>query len=251
MNYPNRTIKIGEQDSKIVKHIQRRLNNVGCGPLEVDGDFGKLTEAAVKLFQSLHHDSLGNQLLSDGKIGPLTWNALFDIESDDGEPEVDNDLLKEMLKVASSQVGVMEVPAGSNKGPEVNEYLKSVGLGPGYYWCAAFVYWCFDEAAKKLEIENPLPKTAGCINHWNRTKGRKIKAKDAQDNPALIVPGSVFIINHGGGKGHTGIVRKVVSGYVHTIEGNSNPSGSSNGIGVFNIERRKVNSINQGYIIYE
>ena len=250
MNYPNRTIKYGEKDSKIVKHIQKRLNELGCGPLVVDGDFGPKTRGAVKLFQSTHFDYLGNHLLIDGKIGPLTWNSMFDIETDDSDPEITDELLSEVMKIADSQIGVMEEPVGSNKGPEVNEYLKSVGLGPGYYWCAAFVYWCFNEAAKGIGVDNPLPKTAGCMNHWRRSKGKKIAGKDAQDNPSLIVPGSVFIINHGGGKGHTGIVRKVVSGYVHTIEGNSNPNGSRNGIGVFNITRRKVNSINQGYILY-
>jgi len=39
---------------------------------------------------------------------------------------------------ASQYVGVVEEPPGSNSGPEVDQFLASVGLGPGYAWCAAF-----------------------------------------------------------------------------------------------------------------
>ena len=50
--------------------------------------------------------------------------------------------------------------------------------------------------------------------------------------------------------GHTGIVTSVEGGYIHTIEGNSNPEGSSNGIGVFELIR-KISSIQKGFIIYK
>ncbi|MNL84947.1 hypothetical protein D3C87_2130830 [compost metagenome] len=50
--------------------------------------------------------------------------------------------------------------------------------------------------------------------------------------------------------GHTGIVEKVENGFVQTIEGNSNSDGSRNGIGVFRLRFRKINSIEKGFIIY-
>jgi hypothetical protein len=45
---------------------------------------------------------------------------------------------------------VREVPRNSNRGPQVDAYLTRVGVSPGLSWCCAFVYWCFDEAAKAL-----------------------------------------------------------------------------------------------------
>uniref|UniRef100_UPI0030CA53AE CHAP domain-containing protein n=1 Tax=uncultured Flavobacterium sp. TaxID=165435 RepID=UPI0030CA53AE len=131
----------------------------------------------------------------------------------------------------------------------VNEYLKAIGLNGGYAWCMAFVYWCFEQAAKQLNTNNPLVKTGGCLNQWNKTKQLKIVKNDAVNNPNLIVPGAVFIISYGNGYGHTGIVESIQGGYVTTIEGNTNNSGSREGIGVFKLHTRKINSINKGFII--
>lgn len=74
-------------------------------------------------------------------------------------------------------------------------------------------------------------------------------AKDASNNPSLLKPGQIFIIDHGRDFGHTGIIEFVEGGFIRTIEGNSNPTGSSNGIGVFQLTR-KIVKINKGFIQY-
>lgn len=48
--FPGRTIKMGDPDTGIVKAIQHRLNEAGCGPLEETGVFDEKTKRAVKLF---------------------------------------------------------------------------------------------------------------------------------------------------------------------------------------------------------
>jgi hypothetical protein len=251
MNYPNRVIKKGEKNKTVVKALQQKLNEVGCGPIDVDGDFGPQTFKAVKQYQATRRDQNGNPLEIDGKVGSITWAVMF------GEPtiivtqEPANDFLKEALKVAVSQLGVMEKPLGSNRGPEVDKYLASVGLGPGQFWCMAFVYYCFNKAAEKLDRNNPLVKTGHCMTHWNSTNGKKIIASNAVNNPSLVKPGQIFIINTGGSSGHTGIVEKLEGGFLHTIEGNSNTSGSRNGIGVFRLVSRKITKINRGFIEYK
>jgi hypothetical protein len=249
MNYPKRIIQAGETDTKIVKAIQKRLIELGIGNLEGTGTFGTKTTAAVKQFQALHRDKYGNPLVVDGKIGAITWEALFDKVITE-QVKAPNGLLEQAIEIATGEIGVMEIPAGSNRGPKVELYLASTNTPPGSYWCAAFVYWCFNEAAKKLGKPNPVYKTAGCLDHWRNTTGKKITKAEAINNPALIKPGSIFIKDHGGGMGHTGIVVAVNGGFIETIEGNSNPSGSSNGIGVFRLSFRKINSIEKGFIIY-
>jgi hypothetical protein len=160
-----------------------------------------------------------------------------------------NPLLTTVLTIAHNELGVKEDPEGSNSGPRVNEYLKSISLGPGYPWCAAFVYWSFEQASVALNRVNPLIRTGGCLDHWRKTKGIRITTASAIKNPSLIEPGSIFIINLGKGKGHTGIVVSVEGDTIHTIEGNTNTNHSANGIGVFALER-KIESISVGFIKY-
>ncbi|MEO8446700.1 MAG: peptidoglycan-binding domain-containing protein, partial [bacterium] len=138
MNYPNRIVIKGEVNPKVVKEVQKMLNANGCGPIDVDGDFGNQTFNAVKLFQSRFTDQNGNPLVIDGKIGPLTWASLFGNSNVPSSEPPKSDLVKSILQIASGQVGVMEDPVGSNSGAQVDEYLASVGLNGGYSWCAAF-----------------------------------------------------------------------------------------------------------------
>lgn len=247
MNYPQRIITQGEKNVEIVQQIQIKLNELGCTPVAADGVFGRKTAQAVKDFQSRHCDVLGNPLVIDGKVGIQTWTSLFEDRS------VSDDLLSlltsEVLKTAQKEIGVCEVPPGSNRGPVVNDYLKRVGLRPGNPWCAAFVYWCFSLAAEKLNMRNPVVKTGGCMVHWRRTQGVKILSVDAVNEPSIIKPGAIFIINRGGGKGHTGIVTHTRGGYIQTIEGNTNAGLSAEGGGVCMLWR-KINTINTGFIFY-
>jgi hypothetical protein len=250
MQYPGRIIQKDEADINIVKAIQKRLNECNCGPLQEIGIFGPKTVQAVKLFQSLNKDSNNLPLVADGKIGSLTWEALFGAGTVPLDAEPPNLLLKKVMEKAYSQIGVKENPLGSNGGPEVDRYLASVGLGTGFYWCMAFVYWCFQEGAKELRQANPAVKTGGVLKQWNQSTGRKILSPQAIQNPSLIKPGHIFIMDFGGGKGHTGLVFKVEGGNIRTIEGNSSSDGSRNGIAVVD-NIRKINSINRGFIEYK
>lgn len=55
-----------------VKRLQKLLRRHGVfpEPAKVDGHFGEITQAAVKAFQEL------SDLVPDGIVGPLTWQAL-------------------------------------------------------------------------------------------------------------------------------------------------------------------------------
>jgi hypothetical protein len=249
MKYPGRVIKQGETDTTIIKAIQQKLNEFNYGPLQGTGVFGPKTMQSIKLFQSLNRDQQGNPLVVDGKLGAISWHILFGAETVPQIHQAPNHLLTKTLDVARSQLGVMEDPLGSNRGPQVDQYLRSVGLGPGFFWCMAFVYWCFNEASQQLNRQNPMIRTGGCLRQWNECNGKKIKGTDALNNPSLVKPGHVFIMDHGGGMGHTGIVTTVEGGNIRTIEGNSNSGGSRNGIGVVELNR-KINTIKKGFVEY-
>lgn len=139
------------------------------------------------------------------------------------------------VQIAISQLGKEESPRGSNKGPEVNQYLASVGIPPGNSWCMAFVYWCFNQASIQLKIANPLTKTGGVLNEYSHEKLNQVATPQA---------GDIFIMDLGNGLGHTGIIESInPNGTLHTIEGNTDPAGSRNGYGVFRRERKASHPI--------
>jgi hypothetical protein len=250
-------INAGDADAAVLV-IQRRVNQVGCGPIDEDGVFGPQTEAAVKLFQARFPDLDGQPLKVDGMVGAITWAALFGGAAAGESTRTSVPLLAAALAVAISQIGVMEQPPRSNRGPEVDRYLKAAGLDPAdgsFPWCAAFVYWCFKEAAKTLGRENPVIRTAGVLDHWNRAGDpgiARITAAKAHMHEELVKPGHIFIIDTGdpGGAGHTGLVESVVAGKLITIEGNTNDGGVREGVGVFRRTGRRIRDINLGFIDY-
>jgi len=153
----------------------------------------------------------------------------------------------------AQNVNVREIPAGSNRSPEIDRYFDLVGLNNrkkgknGYPWCAAFVYAMFDDFCKKLGLKNPVIKTAGVMKHWNKADSSlKIPIAKARNNPGLVKPGQVFIQSRDGG-GHTGIVTAVDSKNktFTTIEGNTNDklSGEGHRVG------RNTRKLSQGSLI--
>ena len=205
------------------------------------------------MLQVRFEDARGQPLTADGRVGPMTWAALFGAATVPPVTDPATPLAAAVLAVAGKEVGVMEDPLGSNAGPRVNQYLESVGDQGGLPWCAAFVYWCFQEAAAQLQIPNPATRTAGAIDVWDEAgkRGiRRVSAADAAECHGLVQPGMVFVIATGGGHGHVGLVEKIDGVVLTTIEGNTNNGGSREGIGVFRRTSRRIASINRGFVAY-
>ncbi|MBN2743953.1 MAG: CHAP domain-containing protein [Marinilabiliaceae bacterium] len=262
MQTPILPIYPSEKNPSLIKELQTRLRYHGFKNLIIDGIFGRQTLFAVRAFQATHFDANSNPLYVDGIVGEHTWNALqsSQIQTHATPP---SPLQRRALTIATVEVGVMELPLRSNRGPRVEQYLKSVNCPAGSPWCAAFVYWCFQQAANEICTINPLLKTAHCLSHWNKSQGHRIPSTDAlparlssQDalpvrlpSSHLIKPGSIFITSYGGGMGHTGIVAEVNGNEILTIEGNTNLNHSREGYGVFQ-HTRKICDINTGFINY-
>ena len=149
-------------------------------------------------------------------------------------------LSQKMLEIAITQLGKQENPLGSNWGVPVKSYLASVGIGFPASWCMAFVFWCAKTAAESLNVKNTAIKTGGVLKAWN----------DAPKEMKSLVPaiGSVFIMDFGKGLGHTGIVENFDSTNIYTIEGNTNDTGSREGIEVCRRVRKR--SVVKGYLNY-
>ena len=121
------------------------------------------------------------------------------------------------------------------------------GKKNGYSWCDVFVDWCFvkafgAEAALKLTCQPEKSAGAGCkySAQYYKNKGQFHKTPKFGDQ--------IFFAS-GGDPNHTGIVYKVDSSKVYTVEGNT--SGASgvvaNGGGVFTKSYSLSNSRIYGY----
>lgn len=152
-----------------------------------------------------------------------------------------------LIKVAEAEVGYLEKASNSNLDNKTGnagsgnftKYARDLakisgfynGNKNGYHWCDVFVDWCFVQAfgvdeAKKLI--NHGQYGAGCT--WSSKYFRDVNRY--YQSPTV---GDVIFFGSKGEEYHTGIVYKVDSKKVYTIEGNT--SGDSgvvaNGGGVF------------------
>ena len=143
--------------------------------------------------------------------------------------------VKELLAVATKQLGITEWPTNSNKVKYNTWYYGREVSGDSYPWCMAFVQWCYNEAQMKLPY-----KTASCSALLNWYK---------QHHPECVVtkpePGDVVIYDFG----HTGIIESAAIGKITAIEGNTtagNSGSQSNGGGVY--RRTRSTSCVRAYI---
>jgi len=137
-----------------------------------------------------------------------------------------------LVQVAESQVGVRE-QTGNNDGPEVEQYLRSVKLGKGYAWCAAFVTWCHDQAG----IDNP--QSAWCPDWFRYNVVYKKNKPTLQEFKAK--PGQVFGLYFESKRrvAHVGLITGESRFSYETIEGNTDGSGGREGDGVYKKIRNK------------
>lgn len=155
------------------------------------------------------------------------------------------------LQVAISQIGKEENPRGSNwgkTGDPVPMYLASVGINFPASWCMAFVYWCFITGRATVVVKQagyafPIA-TGGVLDQWSHA------FLHTQIDVASPQIGDIFIMDLGHGLGHTGIIESIsADGTLHTIEGNTNDTGSREGYEVARKTRKPQKPI-IGYLRY-
>lgn len=142
----------------------------------------------------------------------------------------------------TSQIGVREA-TGHNDGKDVEKYLKTVGLGKGYAWCAAYVKWSLAEA--KVDVKTVTGAAASLYKpeRWIYYKG-KYKAEPMQADVFCLYYESLGRIGHTGF--FDGWANKQMGTY-KTVEGNTNDASSREGDGCYRRIRqiRATHSINR------
>ncbi|WP_205752597.1 peptidoglycan-binding protein [Cryptosporangium phraense] len=219
------------QKSGCVTELQSLLNHHGAS-LAVDGDFGGLTDSAVRRFQA------DAGLSVDGRVGPNTKSALYGVVTPPSSPPPGGGS-SAILRVAQA-----EADAGVREGSaRANSYGQSVGLSlstSGYAWCAVFVSWVAQQTGA-------TDYRHSYVDHWVHAAQNGTHGLSVTTSPA---PGDIVAFDWDGngdftgGNEHIGIVRTVSGGASFTtVEGNTHAEGSSAPDGVFVRNR----STNDGY----
>ena len=216
--------------------MQERLVAYGFDPGIVDGDFGEVTERAVRLFQARSADPSGAPLEIDGIVGPLTWAALFGSDSIEGltsGPDVlrvpSSALAAKVLQIAADEVGARESPRGSNRGPRVDNYVKATGLNPAgkHPWCMCFVYGASGRRrGRRAYLTRAQGRPASTWLGRLATKRRQTElgiycrcGRPSAQGPIKGQTGYDLLIDTGGGSGHVGIVESNNNGALELSRG--------------------------------
>lgn len=143
-----------------------------------------------------------------------------------------------VVRTYTAQLGVREL-SGNNDGKDVEKYLKTVGLGKGYAWCAAFVKWCLlSSGVREARVVTGAAASLYRRDHLVYDKGRWY---------AEPLPADVFTMYYRnlGRIGHTGFfsgwANRSMATFV-TVEGNTNGGGSRDGDGCY----RRIRQVGSG-----
>ena len=145
---------------------------------------------------------------------------------------------KQLLAVAKAEIGVREGRDSNgnwNNRVKYNDWYAAKVKNNGFKtspWCAIFVSWCANKAGG-LGTIIPLHAWTPAGLSWFRSRGLVTQGKGAK-------VGDIFYVYYPAQRrvAHVGIVEKVDGGYVTTIEGNTNTTGSNQGNGVYRLRRR-------------
>lgn len=130
-------------------------------------------------------------------------------------------LQNKIVRRAMLDVGICEMPPGSNRSTRINEYVAAVGSPLGSFWCAAAVAAWFREAGAKT----PKIEAGSCDPwvHWAKKNGYWYREPK---------PGYAVVYGTGDDAQHIGVVVRVTP-ILMSVEGNTSLGGyNRNGVAV-------------------
>lgn len=152
---------------------------------------------------------------------PVVDESMWPKEAGFIDPATVSALQLRIVKRALRDVGLCEIPKGSNRSPRIDRYLKDAGVpnaviqsGAGY-WCAAWVGAVYRDCGAKV------PNGYAACQSW-LTWGAKTGY--LKKTPTV---GAVVLYGNAGTSHHCGIVLRTDNGYLLSIESNTSLNGYS------------------------
>lgn len=154
-------------------------------------------------------------------------------DSGSGTSQAGQGARERVLSIAVSLIGTTEA-TGRNDGPIIEAILKSAGASKGDPYCAAFNFWCYQQAG----LAHLVPRSAWSPDWvrnptWTLANGGKTP-----------LPADAFGIYFAskGRVAHTGLIRQWGKSVVVTVEANTSPQTATgeadrNGDGIWSKRR--------------
>lgn len=147
-----------------------------------------------------------------------------------------SELAQAIVRRAMRDVGIVEMPPGSNRSPAIDEYVGAVGSPAGSRWCAAaLAAWWRDCGADVPVVDG------GSCNAWMTWAARQ---KIWNSEPA---PGRAVVYGRNGVAVHIGVIVRV-SPVLLSVEGNTSLAGGLDADGIAVTLKRVATSRVLGYI---
>lgn len=159
-------------------------------------------------------------------------------------------LRQKLIDIARKEIGTVETPPNSNRGPRVQQYQSACDYSKeartGWKWCAAFVCWTIKEWLKDPAVRDALKlRTAAEVEAWRPRTAAAYGFHDwAEQRGLLVMDDSPDHVLHTADivtfdMSHIGIVANDEGPLIYTIEGNTDSAGSRDGGGVFAKTRQR------------
>ncbi len=153
-------------------------------------------------------------------------------------------LVDEVRRIARAEIGTREGRSGGHwdNDQKYSDEVPGLAWSDGQPWCQTFVTWVAMRAGAQALYHPVASPTASCdaAGAWFRTVGRW------SEYPAI---GAQIFFGSSRDLDHTGIVVDYDDDLVHTVEGNTNDTGSREGNGVYakTHRRRDPRVVGYGY----
>ncbi len=215
---------------EIVKNIQEWLNlwryysNRWQLQILIDGDYGSITENAVRKFQQFR------TIDADGIVGRQTWQELTKPMRRAFEPIVffDTDTLRtRVIDYARKHLNSHPTEFHPNQGPWVRAYMGGRD-GEMWMWCVGFMETILDCAFSSMgkKFTDYFPKTflAGAIHKHGKENGTLVTNAELKAEKYIPQPGDIFLNMNSKNPEqayHVGFVLECKGDVFTTIEGNT------------------------------
>ncbi|MEO7043229.1 MAG: hypothetical protein ABI035_13285 [Gemmatimonadaceae bacterium] len=125
-----------------------------------------------------------------------------------------------IVRRAMCDIGIVEMPPGSNRSERIDEYVGAVGSPPASRWCAAALAAWWRECGAMTPTHD-----AGSCNSW---LAWAIQRKMLNQEPR---PGRAVIYGSGGSASHIGVIVRVTP-LLLSVEANTSVGGDFDPDGV-------------------